>query len=429
MIHSNTEISQPEASDPFAGLSQVPPAAGPLATVMVAATVAPGQLDASPDIPPVPWEVEPAQMPPVQPAIRLLPGWTPLPISPPPPPDDDEMDKLLAEDSPLPAIKFSPEEEERNRVNEERYFQMLEDEQRALTSVEGQEERRKVFRGVNRYPAEATPATSILGDGWLRKGDLGTFIAPAGAGKSVAAIQAAMAWGIGLPYLGITPPRPLNILLFSGEDDGETIAECREGLLDNSEAVTRKKLTADDLQPLDQRLRISFKRTCVGEDFIWEMNELLKLEPADLVIINPLLAYLGGDVVATASEWLRVNLVPSFACQGCAGLVVHHTVKLPKGGWDGIDDTYSAIGGAELANIPRSILTLHPTDAEGLHVVTVSKRKTTGWKDSSGRDTNRYFVKRTDNPRRPAWLPVSSEDAARLIEGAAAKTGGRGRSN
>jgi len=338
------------------------------------------------------------------------------------------MDKLFADDTPRFAIKFSPEVEERNKVYEALHLQALEDEERALFSVEGQEESRQVYRGVTRYPADAAPATSILGDGLLRKGDLGTLIAPAGAGKSVAAIQAAMAWGIGLPYLGITPPRPLNILLFSGEDDGETIGECRDGLLDNSEAVTGKKLSADDLQPLDQRLRISFKRTCVGEDFILEMNELLKLEPADLVIINPLLAYLGGDVVATASGWLRVGLLPSFASQGCAGLVVHHTVKLTKGGWESLDDTYSAIGGAELANIPRSILTLHPTDAEGLHVVTVSKRKTTGWQDSGGRDTNRYFVKRTDNPRRPAWLPVSSDDAARLIDEAAAKSGVRGRS-
>jgi hypothetical protein len=414
MIDSITEIAQPEASDPFAGLSQVPPAATPLSALP------------SSEPPPTP----PEQMPPVPPDWPLPYGRTPPPrfSSSPPPPDDDEMDKLFADDTPQFVIKFTPEEEERNRVNEAQHLQMLEDEQQALFSVEGQEARRMVYRGVTRYPADATPATSILGDAWLRKGDLGTLIAPAGAGKTVAAIQAAMAWGLGLPYLGIRPPRPLNILLFSGEDDGETIAECREGLLDNSEAVTGRKLSADDLQPLDQRLRISFKRTCVGEKFIQEMNDLLKLEPADLVIINPLLAYLGGDVVATASEWLRVNLVPSFGYQGCAGLVVHHTVKLTKGGWESLDDTYSAIGGAELANIPRSILTLHPTDAEGLHVVTVSKRKTTGWKDSDGRDTNRYFVKRTDNPRRPAWLPVSSDDAARFIDEAAGKSGGRGRS-
>ena len=60
---------------------------------------------------------------------------------------------------------------------------------------------------------------------------------------------------------------------------------------------------------------------------------------------------------------------------------------MEKDGWNNTDDTYSAIGGAEMANVPRTILTLRPTAADGLSVVRVSKRQTTGWKDAQGKFT------------------------------------------
>jgi len=51
-------------------------------------------------------------------------------------------------------------------------------------------------------------------------------------------------------------------------------------------------------------------------------------------------------------------------------------------------------------------------------------RKTTGWQDTNGNAIERYHVKRTGAPLRPAWLPVSGEVAAESI--AAAKPDRRG---
>jgi hypothetical protein len=107
--------------------------------------------------------------------------------------------------------------------------------------------------------------------------------------------------------------------------------------------------------------------------------------------------------------------MPILQSNGCAALLAHHTPKLAKDGWENTDDTYSGIGGAEIANIPRSILTLRPTSAKGLSVVNVSKRQTTGWKDDAGNYCTHYFVKRTDNPERPAWIPVDHNLAEELI--------------
>lgn len=273
----------------------------------------------------------------------------------------------------------------------------------------------RIVYGANSYPTMVPPQTIVLGNGWLRRGDIGTLISTAGAGKSVASIQMAMAWSLGLPYFGIRPPHKLRVLLFSGEDDGVTMGQCREGFLEHSDAITGRKLTRADLEPLDSMLRTDFSREYVGDRFHTHLDRLLTESPADLVIINPLLSYLGGEIVACASNWLRAGLMPMLQQHDCAALIASHTPKLAKDGWENTDDTYSAIGGGEMANIPRTVLTLRPTAAEGLSVVKVSKRQTTGWADAQERSTTSFFVKRSDDPTRPAWLPVDSDEARELI--------------
>lgn len=285
--------------------------------------------------------------------------------------------------------------------------------------------RSMIVAGVNTYPTIVPPESVILGNGWGRWGDILNLISGAGGGKSVMANQALIAWALGLSYFGIKPPRPLRILLFSGEDDGVTIGQCREGFLEHSKAITGRQLTSKDLAPLDSMVRTEFIREHVGERFHPHLASLLRESPVDLVIINPLLSYVGGEIVACGSEWLRSGLMPILQEHQCAALVIHHTPKLSKDSWDNIDDTYSGIGGGEIANIPRSILTLKPTPAEGLFVITVSKRQTTGWKDRDGKFVTSYFVRRSENPERPAWLPVAYDEAEELIRAGKSSPGAR----
>ncbi len=289
---------------------------------------------------------------------------------------------------------------------------------RQLEEIEAGDDTRKgrslIVVGVNSFPTAVPPETVLLGDGWGRWGDVLTLISTAGAGKSVAMIQAAIAWGLGLPYLGIHPARPLRILLFSGEDDGATIGQCREGFMEHSAAITGRQLVEGDLEPLDRMLRTEFSREHVGERFHSHLNRLLRESPADLVIINPLLSYIGGEIVACASQWLRAGLMPILQQHECAALLAHHTGKMAKDGWENTDDTYSAIGGGEMANVPRAILTLRPA-ADGLSVLKVAKRPTTGWKDANGCYTKSYFLRRSGDPTRPAWLPVDSDEVQNFI--------------
>ena len=112
-----------------------------------------------------------------------------------------------------------------------------------------------------------------------------------------------------------------------------TIGQCREGFLEHTEAITGRQLSAADLEPLDLMLRIEFCREHVGLRFHPHLAALLREESADLVIINPLLSYIGGEVVAEASTWLRAGLMPILQEHKCAALIAHHTPKLAKDGW------------------------------------------------------------------------------------------------
>lgn len=294
-----------------------------------------------------------------------------------------------------------------------------------LTAEDGGKPARRIIRGVLGFPKEAPPESVLLGNQWLRRGDVGNLVSSAGAGKSVGKAQAAMAWALGLSYFGIHPARPLRIIHFVGEDDEVTLGQCREGFLEHSEEITGQKLTEADLAPLDENLRTVFNREFVGPRFHAFLRELLNEEPADLVMINPLLSYIGGEVVATASSWLRAGLMPILQEFDCGAVIANHTPKLSRDSWDNTDDTYSQIGGAEVANVPRAILTLRPTKADGLWVLKAAKRKTTGWRDDEGNHTDSFFIRQSGNPLRPAWIPVTHGEAARMIAGA--KTGADGR--
>lgn len=273
-----------------------------------------------------------------------------------------------------------------------------------------------VVRGFLTFPTSPPPEDVLAGDGWLRIGDLAFFNSSAGAGKSVAFAQLSIAWGLGLPYLGIKPSRPLRILHYVGEDDESTMGQCREGLLEHALELFGRDITPAMLATLDGNVRTDFSRQATGKAFLAKLDADLAVEPVDLVMINPLLSFIGGEIVANASEFLRDGLMPLMQKHRTACLIAHHTVKLSKTGWDDIDPTYSGTGGGEPANAPRAILTLMPTKAKGLHVVIASKRQTTGWVDDDQKFTDRQFFRRSDSPIRPAWIPVSKEKAESMIE-------------
>ncbi len=283
----------------------------------------------------------------------------------------------------------------------------------------------EVVRGFTEFPTHPPAEDVLAGDAQFRVTDIHMWNAPAGEGKSVAMSQTSMAWAMNLPYCGIYPTRPLKIIHFCGEDDASTIGQCREGFLLHSKAITGRQLTAANLKPLDIMVRTDFSRQFTGDAFLRRLDAMLTEEHADLILINPLLSFIGGSIVETVSVFLREGLGPILKRHRCAALISHHTCKLNKDSWENMDFTYSGIGGGEVANIPRSVFTLAPTKVDGLRVLHVSKRKTVGWKDDEGKFTDHAYFKRTDDPKRPAWLPVTHGEAAEMMEAVYSSGSGR----
>jgi hypothetical protein len=272
-----------------------------------------------------------------------------------------------------------------------------------------------VVRGFNSFPTDPPREDVLFGNGQGRVGEAHFLNSGSGMGKSVAGGGISITWPLGLPYFGIHPTRPLKIIHFCGEDDESTMGQIREGFLAHSEEITGRRLTARDLLPLDNMVRTDFSREFTGDSFLARLEEMLIDEHADVVLINPLLSFIGGDIVECVSKFLRDGLGPILKRHRCCALICHHTCKLSKTSWEEMDLTYSGIGGGEVANAPRSTFTLAPTKVKGLMVLHVSKRKTTGWRDESGTCMDYAFFKRTDNSTRPGWIPVGYDEAEEMI--------------
>jgi hypothetical protein len=122
--------------------------------------------------------------------------------------------------------------------------------------------------------------------------------------------------------------------------------------------------------------------TSTGEKFVDRVRRLVEKHKPDLVWIDPLLAFIGGDLSSqeTASAFLRNMLNPLSLSAGFAWMLIHHTPKPVRegNGYQGADKAYSGFGSSELTNWARSVLTLAPCgdDADGKRIyrLEVTKR-------------------------------------------------------
>jgi RecA-family ATPase len=129
---------------------------------------------------------------------------------------------------------------------------------------------------------------TLLGKRWLCVAGGAIIVGPSGVGKSTPAVQAAALWSCGRAAFGIKPARPLRVLIIQAEDDeGDSI--------EMSRMVDHLKLNELELQQIDQNTHLEFLNDKTAHRFTQRLDEILSLWPCELVIINPLTAYLGDD--------------------------------------------------------------------------------------------------------------------------------------
>ena len=201
----------------------------------------------------------------------------------------------------------------------------------------------------------------LLGNRWLCKGGSCVWVGGSGLGKSTLCLQAMMTWAIGLPFLGITPKKPMRSLLIQAENDLGDVAEMAQGVLRHLKA----KLTLSEEQSAMMLANVIIVRdsTKTGPDFAKMAAALIGVHRPDLCWIDPLLSFMGGDALAqeNMTMFLRHCLNPISVATGVTWMVMHHTPKPPKEGQHSqvlYDLAYAGIGSSELTNWARAVVYL-----------------------------------------------------------------------
>ena len=266
-------------------------------------------------------------------------------------------------------------------------------------------------------PEKDNPA-ALFRNGWLRKGGGAFLVSTSGTGKSVWTVQAALLWAQGLPAFGIVPVRPLKIGIVQAEDDDEEMVNFRNNITDG--LVEQAGLDRGQVEAARTNVLLFDAVGKFGGDFIEYVGKILEEHPElDLLIINPLQSFFGGDISRNAelSGFLRGGLDLLIKPNKVGVLFIHHTNKPPNAkertGW-GADAfaSYIGAGGAEIVNWARAVLALMPCENDsGLFRLTAAKRgQRLGWKDAAGVLTDVRFIAHSKN--RIFWRDATPEESA-----------------
>ena len=220
---------------------------------------------------------------------------------------------------------------------------------------------------------EASDPSILIGNRWLSRGDIAILASTSGMGKSSLALQAATHWALQLPLFGgFKTVRPLRSLIFQAEDGEGDVAEV---FLSLQQAM---KLTGEQVEAMRANVLIVTDRIHRGMSFRAELKRQIELHKPDLVWINPLLAFIGGDVndSTDVGVFLREQLNSLNEPARFAYIIVHHTAKPPKEKrerqWNEV--MYEMAGSADLTNAARAVLCLQATNVEGEFRLIAAKR-------------------------------------------------------
>lgn len=253
---------------------------------------------------------------------------------------------------------------------------------------------------------------TLLGNRWLCRGGAALWIAPSGIGKSAAAVQMDILWSLGRAAFGIKPKRPLKILCVQAENDNGDLHEMAHGV------CSQLQLSEEQREMVRRNVLYIEERALTGEEFLRLLWRLIKHHRCDLARIDPLTAYVGGDVIdpAITVPFLRNGLNRILADFHCGMIVNHHTPKTNRRDtteWTSIDWVYAGAGNADITNWARGILVADATKLPGLFRFHAAKRGTRiGWSDDDGNPViERLFAWHSEAI---FWRNATEEDVDRL---------------
>jgi len=234
-------------------------------------------------------------------------------------------------------------------------------------------------------------ASSLLNNAFLARCGSMMLVGPSGSGKSKLKDWIVCAMACGQELFDIRPSRPLKVLSIQSEDTDEDTAESYQGYA--SQEVGGDKATLD---LINSNLVAITLIGVDGPEFIKEVDILCEKYKPDVIVIDPILSYIGCDVVDQkgVTAFFRKGLLPVMMKHKCALFAVHHSPKNAKGA--ALIDR--AIGSMEFSAFFRGILDI--SYAEGkpneLTLAVAKRQRQMEWKDKDGQPTHlKYLLKGT----------------------------------
>ena len=256
---------------------------------------------------------------------------------------------------------------------------------------------------------------------WLNKGNCGLLISTSGIGKSAFVMQAAVHWGKGESTPGIRPTHPLKTLIVQAEDDDYDIVCFRDG----SRIGLAMEYNLDNRSIMEAEKNVLIGTSCglTDDDFFAWLSDTVQVYRPDLVIINPLHAFFGGNLneSQSCSKFLRQGLDPIIKASEtkCGAIIVHHTGKPKETSANML--SYGGNGSAELTNYPRSILSIMPhKNLKGVFELGGAKHgDRLNWRNSLGHIVTSKMIcyanklpRYADKGRVIYWVEPTSEELA-----------------
>ena len=216
---------------------------------------------------------------------------------------------------------------------------------------------------------------------YLCRGGSMVIIGPSGAGKSTLMTSMAMPWAMGRSWNGIDCKRPLRSVIVQAENDKGDIAEMAAGSVFG---LNRKgKIQPEEYKNLVNNVIFVPVSGVVGADFVKALERQILFHRADVVWIDPVLSYIGGDISKqeVSSNFFRVLLDPMLKRTGAIAILMHHTGKPEKA--DGKvkaektvkEFAYSGLGSSDMVNWVRAVAVLMPTAEKGFYRLMFCKRE------------------------------------------------------
>jgi hypothetical protein len=228
---------------------------------------------------------------------------------------------------------------------------------------------------------------SLIGDRWLCKGRQAVLQGPTGVGKSSLELQWAMRLCAGLPFFGIKAAKAMRVLIIQAEND---IGDMAEAFQDTLDALSAADLKSHHVDLIHENLTIVNNDTATGEQFRdFLRRKIIQFKP-DIVFVDPLLAYVGGDILKqdVMSRFLRNWINPVLHETGVLLIWIHHISK-PSKNANGQENSaeqnkYAGLGSSELQNACREVMTLSEL-GEGKFCLEFTKRgRRLGLRDGNG---------------------------------------------